>query len=258
MKRTKKQIVCSLVLLSVALMMMSCKPEIKVFADSPTVTQVRPIKGFEQIDIFGSPTVIYEQGNGFSVKVKGPENLVNKIITELDDHTLVIRNKGKIGMVNISLTGNDHLEVYVTSPDLTAIRLNGSGDFVSHRRIDTDNMEITLRGSGDIDISDLICDHCVMEVVGSGDLDIDRLETRTSEVSLVGSGDVELKQVNVRSTDITLRGSGDISVDFMEGCQEVQATLTGSGDVTLKGHVRKYAQQKSGSGDIDTNHLTVE
>jgi hypothetical protein len=38
----------------------------------------------------------------------------------------------------------------------------------------------------------------------------------------------------------------------------VQATLTGSGDVTLKGHVRKYAQQKSGSGDIDTNHLTVE
>ena len=74
----------------------------------------------------------------------------------------------------------------------------------------------------------------------------------------MGSGDVELKQVNVRSTDITLRGSGDISVDFMEGCQEVQATLTGSGDVTLKGHVRKYAQQKSGSGDIDTNHLTVE
>lgn len=258
MKRTKKQIVCSLVLLSVALVVMSCKPEIKVFADSPTVTQVRPIKGFEQIDIFGSPTVIYEQGNGFSVKVKGPENLVNKIITELDDRTLVIRNKGKIGMVNISLTGNDHLEVYVTSPDLTAIRLNGSGDFVSHRRIDTDNMEITLRGSGDIDISDLICDHCETELVGSGDVDIDRLEAQTSMVTLVGSGDMEVKQVYVQSTYITLRGSGDIAVDFQKGCQEVQTHLVGSGDVTLKGRVGKCAQQKSGSGDIDTSQLIVE
>ena len=258
MKRTKKLTMYSIMLLTVALMTISCKSEFKVFSDSPMVTQVRQIKGFDRVEIVGSPTVYYQQGNAYSVKVKGPEDLVDKIVTEKDGQTLVIRNKGKFGMVNISMMGNDQLEVYVTSPDLVSVQLNGSGDFISRQRIDTDNMEITLRGSGDIDISDLICDHCVMEVVGSGDLDIDRLETRTSEVSLVGSGDVELKQVNVRSTDITLRGSGDISVDFMEGCHEVQANLTGSGDVTLKGHVGKYSQQKSGSGDIDTNHLTVE
>ena len=258
MKRTNKFTICSLMLLTVALMAVSCKPEIKIFDDSPTVTQVRPLKGFERIEIFGSPTVIYEQGDAFSVKVKGPENLVNRIATELDDRTLVIRNKGKIGMVNISLTGNDHLEVYVTSPDLTSIRLDGSGDFVSHRRIDTDNMEITLRGSGDIDICDLICDECVTELVGSGDLSVDRLEAKTSMVSLVGSGDVELKQANVHSTNITLRGSGDITADFQKDCHEVQANLVGSGDITLKGFVGKCSQQKSGSGDIDTSQLTVK
>jgi hypothetical protein len=258
MKRTKKLTMYSIMLLTVALMTISCQSEIKVFSDSPMVTQVRQIKGFERVEIVGSPTVYYQQGDTYSVKVKGPEDLVDKIVTEKEDETLIIRNKGKFGIVNINMMGNDQLEVHVTSPDLIGVQLNGSGDFISHQRIDTDNMEITLRGSGDIDISDLICDHCVIEMVGSGDLDIDRLETRTSEVSLVGSGDVELKQVNVRSTDITLRGSGDISVDFMEGCHEVQANLTGSGDVTLKGHVGKYSQQKSGAGDIDTNHLTVE
>jgi len=258
MKRTKKLTMCSLMLLTIALTAVSCMPEIKVFSDRPTVTQVRPLKGFERIDIFGSPTVIYKQGDAFSVKVKGPEDQVNKIITELDGPTLMIRNKGKIGIVNISLTAQEHLEVYVTSPDLTSIRLDGSGDFISDQKIDTDNMQITLRGSGDIDISDLICDHCVTEVVGSGDLSVDRLEAKTSMVSLVGSGDVSLKQVNVHSTDITLKGSGDISVDFEKDCHEVQAYLAGSGDITMKGYVKKCSQQKSGSGDIDTSQLTVE
>lgn len=265
MKRTKKLTMCSLMLLTFSLMVVSCigchtgfQHDFSVFDEGPSVTQVRPLKGFEMIDIFGSPTVIYKQGDTFSVEVKGPEDMVNKIITELDGRTLVIRNKGKIGMVNFSLTGNEHVEVHVTSPDLTGIRLDGSGDFVSYQRIDTDNMQITLRGSGDIDISDLICDNCVTELVGSGDLSVGRLDAKTSMVSLVGSGDVELKQANVHATDITLRGSGDVSVDFQEGCHTVQAYLVGSGDVTLKGRVKKCSQQKSGSGDIDTSQLTVE
>ena len=90
---------------------------------------------------------------------------------------------------------------------------------------------------------------CYLHIVGIDSLTTDEV-ARAIELNA--------DKVNVRSTDITLRGSGDISVDFMEGCHEVQANLTGSGDVTLKGHVGKYSQQKSGAGDIDTNHLTLE
>ena len=253
-----KQTMCSLMLLTTALMATSCMHEIKVFSDDgPKVTQVRHIKDFEEIEIMGSPTVYYQQGNTYGVKVVGSEDQVDKIVTEKNGQTLVIRNKGKIGVFNIGMS-TGALEVYVTSPDLVGIRLSGSGDFISSGRIDTDDMTITLRGSGDIDIRDLICDHCVTEVVGSGDLEISSLETRTSEVTLVGSGDVTLKQKNVQLTDISLRGSGDIAVDFNNGCREVQANLLGSGDVTLKGKVKKFTQQKTGSGDINTNQLKVE
>ena len=246
-------------LLTMALMATSCKPEIKVFSSNgPKVTQVRHIKDFEEIEIYGSPTVYYKQGDSFAVKVVGPEDLVDKIVTEREGQSLVIRNKGKFGVFNISMTSDDELAVYVTSPDLVRIQLNGSGDFISNQRIDTDNMQITLRGSGDIDIDDLICDNCVTEVVGSGDLEIRSLETRTSDVSLVGSGDVKLGQKNVQLTDISLRGSGDIAIDFMQGCREVHTNLVGSGDVSLKGRVKRFTQQKTGSGDIDTNDLNVE
>ena len=115
MKRTKKLTMYSIMLLTVALMTISCKSEIKVFSDSPMVTQVRQIKGFERVEIVGSPTVYYQQGDTYSVKVKGPEDLVDKIVTEKEDETLIIRNKGKFGIVNINMMGNDQLEVHVTS-----------------------------------------------------------------------------------------------------------------------------------------------
>ena len=222
------------------------------------VTEYRYLKGFEKINVLGSPTVYYTQADSFSVAVTGSEDKIENILTELDGKTLTVRNRGKVGLVNIQLGDPKSVTVHVTSPDLVGIRLSGSGDFISSGRIDTDDMNITLRGSGDIDIRDLICDHCVTEVVGSGDLEIGSLETRTSEVTLVGSGDVTLKQKNVQLTDISLRGSGDIAVDFNNGCREVQANLLGSGDVTLKGKVKKFTQQKTGSGDINTNQLKVE
>ena len=259
-----KQILCSTLLLAVALTVVSCSGchshfsrEFNVFDEGPRVTQIRSLKGFEEIQVLGSPTVYYEQGDTFGVRIEGPENLVNDIVTEVSGKALVIRNKGKIGMLNISINDWDDLAVHVTSPDLVSVMLSGSGDFMAHKQIDTDNMQITLRGSGDIDIENLICDHCVTELVGSGDVSIASLDAMTSEVTLVGSGDMSLKQKNVRQTDISLRGSGDISVEFKEGCHEVNARLLGSGDVSLKGQVKKFSQQKTGSGDIDTDGLSV-
>ena len=249
----------SLMLLAVALVTVSCVNSPKVFEnDSPKVTQIRPLKGFERIEIFGSPTVFYTQADSFSVHVAGPEDLVDEIITKVDGKTLSIRNKGKIGIVNIGFSGQRQLEVHVTSPDLISVQLNGSGDFISNKKVDTDEMSIVLRGSGDVDFKNIICDHCKTELVGSGDVDVDRLEALTSDIMLIGSGDVEVKQYNVGETAIELKGSGDISVNFMEGCQKASCRLVGSGDIKLKGTIGQFSKQKSGSGDIDTDKLTIE
>lgn len=248
----------SLLLLMVAMTVTSCYREIKVLGgNSPMVTQVRNQKGFDQIEIWGSPNVYYTQADSFSVEVRGPEDIVDKIQTKVEGHTLAIRNEGKFGMINITMTADDELGVYITSPDLVGIRLNGSGSFTSGRRVDTDNLQIVLHGSGDISFEDIICDHCTTELIGSGDIEINRLEAQTSAASLVGSGDVDVRQWKVRETDIALKGSGDIDVDFVEGCERVTCRLSGSGDITLKGKVNQFQKKKSGSGDIDTSRLSV-
>lgn len=253
----KRFFVMAGILLAAGVVMASCVQDLKSLggADAgPQMTESRDLKGFEEIEISGSPKVVYTQGQSFGVKVVGPKRFVESIITEVKGKTLSIRNKGKVGIVNIQRDYDD-AAVYVTSPDLTAVRLNGSGDFESKQRVDTDKMLIVLRGSGDISFSDIICDHCTTELTGSGDIDIDRLEAVRSNVSLVGSGDIDVKQWKVDNTDLTLRGSGDIEVNFMEGCKKANCQMAGSGDIKLKGRLEHYDVQKRGSGEIDTRGL---
>ena len=245
------------------MLMMSCQScmnvgRFKISTDENLVSEDRMLKGFEQIEITGSPTVIYTQGDKFSVRVTGPESMVERTITEVNGRTLLVRNKGKVGVVNFTLGNDADLKVYVTSPDLTAICLRGSGEFISNRQIDTDKMEVVLRGSGDIDFNEIICDDCSTELVGSGDIKIERLETRSHNISLIGSGDIQVSQWRVDKTDVMLKGSGDIKVDFVEGCKSADCELVGSGDITMSGYLEHYNVQKRGSGDISINNLSIE
>ena len=255
----KRQLAVVGMMMAATIMMTSCVTRCgqqTVFGEK-TITENRLLKGFEEIEINGSPTVYYTQSDSFSVTVKGPESRVENILTETNGKTLVIRNKGKMGPVNIQLGDDGGLTVYVTSPDLTGVRLSGSGDFISDQRVDTDQMEIMLRGSGDIDIKDLICDRCNVELVGSGDIDLDRLDTKELSASLVGSGDIELHLWNTEDSRLALRGSGDIDATFHQNCKAVECELRGSGDITLKGEVSRFSKEKSGSGDVSVGQLTV-
>ena len=249
----------SVVLLACVLMCSSCMNERKLMSvfDSEKITERRAHDGFERIEILGSPTVYYAQADSFSVCVKGPKSMVDDIITEVDGHTLKVRNRGKIGIFNISVGDDDQTAVYVTSPDLTRVQLNGSGDFISNGRIDTDRAIFVLRGSGDIDVEDIICDECEVELVGSGDFDMKRLDAKEVAVSLIGSGDIEMNLWNVTSTSLALKGSGDIETVFKEGCRHVDCELQGSGDIKLAGAVSRFSQHKVGSGNIDSSRLIV-
>lgn len=247
--------------LALAALTTSCAHEFKslIGADGPKVTEKRNLRDFEIVEIKGSTTVHYAQGDTFSVVVKGTEAKMDEIITEVHDNVLTIRNKWrKNSVVNITPLREEVFEVYVTSPDLIGVWLNGSGDFISKQRVDTDNINITLRGSGDIDFADLICDRCQVELMGSGDIDVERLEAQEVSAVLIGSGDIDLKEWNVASTTLGLKGSGDISVSFMEGCRRATCELRGSGDISLKGRLERFSQQKSGSGDVHTGKLIVE
>lgn len=255
--KAKQYLMYNGLLLMVVLGMTSCvRCERTITLDDQTV-EWRHLRNFERIEIIGSPTVVYTQADTFGVRIEGPENLIPRILTDTDNGTLYVRNKGKMGFINFTVGDKSDVTVYVSSPDLIGVLVSGSGDFISRKRVDTDTMNIVLRGSGDIQFENIICDASSMELVGSGDVCINHLDARKSTASLVGSGDINITQANVLDTDLSLRGSGDIVVNFLEGCRSAQCQLSGSGDITLKGTLTHYDSHKSGSGDIDTGDLRI-
>ena len=229
--------------------LISCSPIVE--QKEAMIEETRMVDKFKEIQIMGSPTVIYTQGSKCSVKVKAPRSIVKKLLTACKGDRLEIETKGGINFWGFKGDSFDKVTVYVTSPDITGVELNGSGDFRSDKPIDTDNISLIVRGSGDISVKGhLICDNAQLQVTGSGDLEVANLEALTNDVVLIGSGDLEVRQHNVRDTKVQLTGSGDIKVDC-DRCDRLDSQLTGSGDISIRGSVRHVNKMKAGSGSYN-------
>lgn len=231
-----------------------CTASVYAFADKDKAEVNRQVSGFERIRLQGSPDIKYTQGNTWSVRVKAPQKLIDRVVTRKDGNTLVVSMKS--GSFFNSIKGDD-VTVYVTSPDLIGVEVQGSGDFESKGRVDTDYLDLSVRGSGDIDFANIICDRIKASLVGSGDIDIKYVDAKQSDIELVGSGDLKITQSKVSQTKIELKGSGDVKVNCKD-CGTVDCRLVGSGDITLSGTIRKFNQTSRGSGDIHTDQLKIK
>ncbi len=224
--------------------------------ESENVDARRELKGFERIVMHGSMDVKYKQGEKFSVLVKARKSDLDRVVTRVEDSKLIISIQGTNKLLNFGWTDGDDVTVYVTSPDLISVEVNGSGDFKCKQHLDTDNLDVSLKGSGDIDFYDVICDRVNVSVVGSGEVKINKIRSQQSDVSLVGSGDVKMTQEQVQLTLLQLKGSGDIKVNC-QNCGKVESRLFGSGDITLAGQVAEHKSFKRGSGELDIEKLIV-
>ena len=124
-----------------------CTASVYAFADKDKAEVNRQVSGFERIRLQGSPDIKYTQGKTWSVRVKAPKKLIDRVVTRKDGNTLVVSMKS--GSFFNSIKGDD-VTVYVTSPDLIGVEVQGSGDFESKDRVDTDYLDLSVRGSGDI------------------------------------------------------------------------------------------------------------
>ena len=254
-----------LLILAVTFIAMSCIKVKTTTTEVKKVSEERQLKGFKSIAIDGSPDVHYKQDSVWSVTVFASEEIMPYVRTEVKDGQLkVFLKRGhpiskeytvKIGDKTI-INGSGDVDVMVSSPDLIGITLQGSGNFVAQGKIDTDKLDIRLRGSGEIKNLDVICDTITTELVGSGDISNMKVDAFSSDVTLIGSGDIKMWQQNVRNSMILLKGSGDIFINH-NNCGNVFSDLQGSGDIRLTGTVKSLNNKRLGSGDYELSGLKV-
>lgn len=201
-------------------------------------TVERNLGNFEGVKIGGSFDVQLKQGdqNQIQIKAKGVET--DEVITEVEGNTLHIRMKN-------GNYWNIDVDIVLTYKNLNVIHSSGSSDVETINAIKTNNLEIKLSGSGDlkaeVDVTSLN-----LTISGSADAEL-RGKTQSQEVSISGSGDVKAFYLDCASANIKVSGSGDAKIVANEN---LEAKVSGSGQIRYKGSPNKQIVKVSGSGNV--------
>lgn len=217
----------------------------KIKGNGKVVTIERSVGNYDAVASAGWFDVELVAGTEGELTLKGEENLLEYIKTEVKDGKLVIKTeKG----VNLS-PSNWKSGILITVPieDVGAVSLSGSGDVVSKTTIKTDNFKASVAGSGDISLS-VEANTVKTSLSGSGDIVLSG-NAKNFEVSVAGSGDIKAYDLEADYVDATVSGSADIKVTAKE---ELRARVSGSGDISYKGNPKKIDSKTSGSGDISS------
>lgn len=195
----------------------SCDPN-AIRGSGVSKKESRTVGSFSKIDLSGSPDVEVAVGPATSVSVTGDDNILPIIETTVSGDTLRIDSKGSF---NTSLG----VKVSITVPTLDSASILGSGD-IHVTGLKAGNMDAGVTGSGDLTLTGAV----------------DRLSAK-----ITGSGDVRAGDLAAKSVRVTVTGSGDATIRATE---ELDASVTGSGDVHYFGNPPQVRKNVIGSGDI--------
>lgn len=217
----------------------------EVKASKNYVTKQIKVSDFDQIAVSGSLDVSYTQQSGKpKVEIYTSDNIVDLL-------DIYVKN-GKLNLgfkKNVKVSYNK-LEIRVTSEDLNAVNVAGSGDFKFTNGLKTDQLKMNVAGSGDITASNIQCSQeFTANVAGSGDIECKQLKAADMDISVAGSGDLKIENALVTSANASVAGSGTVKISG--NADKANYSVAGSGDLYANDFkVQNISASVAGSGDI--------
>jgi hypothetical protein len=262
----KKQLIIIIFLfIAIALQAMS------IAVENRKTTPFTTIRSLSSVDI------VLEQGDDYSLRVEAPKEYLGHIKTEVHDGILSVSVQGML-----SYSGT--ITVYVQVKELSKVVLNASGDFRVEGILKTAEFSLNVSGSGDfngqLNSKNVRCNmnssgdvqlggitgHFEAKINGSGDLIANNLHLLSAQIGMFGSGDVKLsgdadfleliqsgsgdfsgRDFELESAVVKKSSSGDASI-FAKN--SIDLSISGSGDIYLKGNPELKKIYISGSGEI--------
>lgn len=206
--------------------------------DGPIVARELNLEEIDGIELSGSDRVFLSIGEEQEVIVEGQQNIINELNTNVRNGFWDIRFRNCV-------KNNRGLEFYITVREINEVNLSGSGEIILEDPIETEQLEIRLAGSGEIqgavDVSTLDID-----ITGSGTIE---LSGRASDawLKIAGSGELDAYDLLADNYDIQINGSGNAEVYVQDN---LKVDISGSGSVNYKGSP-SIDSKISGSGKVN-------
>lgn len=203
--------------------------------------EIRDLKGFTKVNFGVSGNMYINIGPEFKVVLEGDRDLLENIETEVSGGKLVVKKESW----NWSM--NEKVTVYITMPEIDGLGVSGSGKAEIKDPVKTEDLSLSVSGSGKIYTNTVAVNNLKCSISGSGDINVGGGNAETGNISISGSGNYTGETAKIKSADLSISGSGNCLVNASES---LTAHVSGSGNVTYTGGSPKIDARVSGSGKV--------
>ena len=216
-------------LLAISFIVSSCVVKTNDEPSEKSTVSLTP-GSFNRIHLVGVENVTFSQGDTTTVVMTGDNKLIDTYDVDVEDGCLTIKSNKKV------IIKKHSVEIFITSPDIEEVSIEGAGKFSLKDEIKTEKLDLYLGGAGALSVDKVECDDLKVKVDGTGKVDLDGITAKNVSISMSGVGNINAFFVN----------SGD-----------VEAALDGVGSVTFEGNVKSLKKNSSGIGNINTKKLVI-
>ena len=210
----------------------------------PTVDRSYSVGAFDQIELAGSYEATVRTGAAPSVRARGGENMLERLVVEVKDGKLQIHPEKRRGF-HWGWGHSGKVQLTITVPQLKGATLAGSGA-INIDKVKGDTFEGTVAGSGGLNVGALDVGSLKLAIAGSGDAKAGSGKAKSAEYDIAGSGDVDAGGITTEQLKISIAGAGNVRA-HSSGAADV--SIMGSGDVEVAGGA-KCSVHKAGSGNV--------
>lgn len=212
-------------------------------ASSAFAQQTIDVQDFSSISLGIPAKLTLKQGSSDKVKISCDEDVLDEIEFDKRGDRLVIKREGSWGWG--SGWNKSEVSIEVTMKNIEGVSVSGSGEIKGEGTIKSEDLEISISGSGDIEL-DLSADDLDLRISGSGSIEL-KGKAATAEAKISGSGKVRAEDLVVEKFTASISGSGDCYITAKE---EINARISGSGTVYYSGEPNRVISNSSGSGKV--------
>jgi hypothetical protein len=240
MKHISKNIFCVILTIILSIPAIS-----QIKGNGNIVKQKRDITAFSKINVKNGWDLVLSQGEEYSLKIEAEENLIDIVVTEIENGVLNIYS-------NINILKSKRRRLHLSFRELNSIEASGSSDIFAKTPIQSNIFKLDLKGSSDVDKLSFQGKKIIGNFKGSSDVIINFISSADIEIVASGSSDITLTNIDAEKCNLKLSGSSDAILNGKVTNLEIHA----SGNVDIESYNLKAINGKlnlSGSSDAEMN-----
>lgn len=181
------------------------------------------LEDFDRVRLKIPAKIDITAGRPFAVSISADRAVLDHLEARVEDGTLIVGPKPEKRRLRLN---DAHIEVAVSLPKLTALRIDGAveGDVEG---LDGGDLALAINGAADIDLAG----RC------------ERLD-----VTVNGAASISARPLKCADVRVTLNGAGNASV---HASRSIRGQINGVGNVTVYGHPSDVEIRKGGFGHFE-------